>query len=345
MGSRSSLRIRTRLRSVAYRIWLPKPKPVILMYHRIANDPVDNWRLSVSSAHFAQQLQVLRRTRYPLPLAEFTSRLLAGTLPQNAVALTFDDGYFDNLEAGKPLLSAADVPATVFLATGYLNRSGEIWSDELAKLILLGSCRQSFELKVRSRFIPVQLGTKSPARKDGTVRATTLKRRQAALTEIWEVLRHLDDNERSDIMAELRSKIEVINFRASPGRAMTSEEVLTLVKDGLVTIGAHTVTHPVLPALEPAACYREIKESKLACEALVGVPVQSFAYPYGRFDGKSRAAVETAGFTFACSTRHQPAFATSDIFVLPRIRVSNMDGDAFDMALRSVSAAKHLQHP
>jgi len=315
------------------------------MYHRIADEQVDRWQLAVSPAHFEQHLHVLRRTRHPLPLAEFVRRLMASTLPSNAVAVTFDDGYLDNFVTGKPLLAAADVPATVFLATGYLNRPGEIWSDELAKLILLGSCPQSFKLEVRERSMRIQLGAKSPARENGTMRAAPLKRRQAALTEIWEVLRHLDDNERSDIMAELRSKIEVINFRASPGRAMTSEEVLTLVKDGLVTIGAHTVTHPVLPALEPAACYREIKESKLACEALVGVPVQSFAYPYGRFDGKSRAAVETAGFTFACSTRHQPAFATSDIFVLPRIRVSNMDGDAFDMALRSVSAAKHSQHP
>jgi len=306
------------------------------MYHRIADDPVDNWRLSVSSAYFSEQLQVLRRTRYPLPLAEFTSRLLAGTLPQNAVALTFDDGYFDNLEAGKPLLSAADVPATVFLATGYLNRSGEIWSDELAKLILLGSCGQRFELKVGGRLIPVQLGTKSPTRKNGTVRATLLKRRKAELTEIWEAFRRLEDKERIEFMAELRSKIDVVNCRASPGRAMTSEEVLTLAKDGLVTIGAHTVTHPILPALEPAECYREVKESKLACEALVGVPVQSFAYPYGKFDDKSRAAVEAAGFAFACSTQEKPAFATSDIFALPRLHVSNMGGDAFDVALRSL---------
>lgn len=311
------------------------------MYHRIADEPVDNWSLAVSSAHFEEHLSVLRRTRYPLPLAEFVRKLIDGTLPPNAVAVTFDDGYLDNLVAGKPLLAAADVPATVFLATGYLGRPGEIWSDELAKLILFGTGHQSIELVFREKAISFKLGTKSPVRENGTLRAARLKRRQATLIEIWEVLRRLEDDERKAPMAELRSKIEVRNYRASPGRAMTSEEVLTLIKDGLVTIGAHTVTHPVLPALEAEACYREIKESKLACEALIGAPVQSFAYPYGRFDDKSRSAVKTAGFTFACSTRYGPAFATSDTFALPRIHVSNIHGDAFEMLLRSVSAAGH----
>ena len=340
MSIRSRLRIRNRLRSAVHYIWPPEPRPLILMYHRIADEQVDRWQLAVSPAHFEQHLHVLRRTRHPLPLAEFVRRLMASTLPSNAVAVTFDDGYLDNFVTGKPLLAAADVPATVFLATGYLDRPGEIWSDELAKLVLLGRGPQSLELVVQGKTMRLELEAKSPARKDGTIRGLPSKKREAALNTIWEILRNIEDEERRHTMAELRSKIEVQNYRASPSRAMTSEEVRALVKDGLVTIGAHTVTHPVLSALEIGACHREIKESKLVCEALIGSAVQAFAYPYGRFDPKSRAAVEAAGFAFACSIRHGPAFAKSDIFALPRIHVSNMHGDAFELALRSASAAR-----
>lgn len=338
MSIRSTLRIRTRLRSVVYRIRPPEPKPLILMYHRIADEPVDPWCLCVTAPHFEQHLQVLRRTRYPLPLDEFVRALLAGALRSDAVAVTFDDGYFDNFDAGLPLLAAADVPATVFLATGYLNRPGEIWSDELAKIILAGTGPQAIEFVANQKSVRVERGVESPRRKDGSVRNPS-KKQQAALIKVWEILRHLDEDERRTLMAELRSKFALENYPAIPGRAMTHDEVLVLAKSGPVTIGAHTVTHPVLPALDASACYREIKDSMLACEALTGASVRSFAYPYGRFDAKSREAAIAAGLAYACSTRHAPTLRTSDLFALPRLHVSNSHGGEFERSLRETSAA------
>ena len=95
---RHGYRIRTRIRSAVRYIRPPKPKPLILLYHRIAEPPpADPWGLSVSPAHFLEQLEVLSRTRQPFPLVEFVRSLIAGTLPSNAVALTLDDGYVDNL--------------------------------------------------------------------------------------------------------------------------------------------------------------------------------------------------------------------------------------------------------
>jgi peptidoglycan/xylan/chitin deacetylase (PgdA/CDA1 family) len=141
-------------------------------------------------------------------------------------------------------------------------------------------------------------------------------------------------------MDELRSIFVGSDYRASLGRAMTKREVQELVTDGLVSIGAHTVTHPMLAGLESSACHREISDSKLACESIIGAPVESFAYPLGDFDAKAREAVKSAGFTFACSTMHGPAFATSDVFALPRIHVSDWSGDAFERALRSASALR-----
>jgi peptidoglycan/xylan/chitin deacetylase (PgdA/CDA1 family) len=337
MSIRSRLRVRTRLRSIAHRIWPPEPKPLILMYHRIADDPVDHWRLAVSPVHFEEQLNVLRRTRHPLPLTDFVRRLMAGSLPQNAVALTFDDGYVDNLVAGKPRLAAADVPATVYVTTGFVDRPNECWWDELVRLILLENGRRNFELVVRGETMHFDIGAEAPAREDGR-NARPLKRRRAAITAIHQAVRHLASEERELIMAELRSVFVRPNHRAWSNRVMTGAEVRELVADGLVTIGAHTVTHPVLAGLGTVACHREITESKRVCEALIGAPVASFAYPYGDFDAKAREAVKTAGFSFACSVQHGPAFATSDVFALPRIHVSNWDGDTFERALRSASA-------
>jgi peptidoglycan/xylan/chitin deacetylase (PgdA/CDA1 family) len=338
MSIRSKLRIRTRLRSFVYRIWPPDPKPLILTYHRIADDPVDFFRLAVSPARFEEQLEVLRRTRHPVPLAKFVRDLVSGKLHPKAVALTFDDGYLDNLEAGKPLLAAADVPATVFLSTGFIDRSEPFWWTELARLILLTNGPSSFELVVRGESMQFDFRNEPAAREDGTTRAALLTRRHAGLWTLRQTLRLLDDEERREIMMKLRTVFARYNCGSNICRPMTSDELRALLADRLVTVGAHTVTHPVLTELGEDACYREILGSKLTCETLTGAPVDGFAYPYGDFDAKTRELVKSAGFGFSCAARYGPVVSTSDILALPRVHVLNWGGDAFELALRLASA-------
>ena len=268
---RGALKIRTRVRSVVHRLWPPEPRPLILMYHRIADEPVDPWRLAVSPVHFEEQLNVLRRTRFPLSLIDFVQRFSVGTLPSNAVAVTFDDGYFDNLEAGKPLLEAADFPATIFLATGYLGRSEQIWSDELARLILVGTASRPLNVIVRGKSICLQLLTKPCIRKDRNIRSLRAKSRHRLLLELWDLLKHTEEGERQSIITELRSTIDVKDYGIKQGRALSREEVFELAKCALVSFGAHTVTHPVLPALSTSDCYREIKQSIEDCETILEV--------------------------------------------------------------------------
>ena len=330
MTIRSRLGFRTRLHFLLRRIRTPEPKPLVLMYHRIADVPIDHWGLAVSPGNFEEQLCVMRRTRHPLTLPKFVHNLIAGTLPKNAVAVTFDDGYVDNLAAGKPRLAAADMPATVFLATGYIDRAEGFWWDELARLVLFGNSPQSAEFVIRGTS-HILSSTKAEFSEDADEAAGW---RTAALSSLWNALRRLDDEERRLNMIKLRSIFAGDDDCSTVSRAMTGEEVRRLVADGLVTIGAHTVTHPVLAGLEPAACQREILESKRACETLIGAPITGFAYPYGNFDAQAREAVKIAGFSFACTTEHSSVRDTSDVFALPRIQVLNVDGDGFEQLLR-----------
>lgn len=310
-------------------------KPLILMYHRIADEPIDYWGLAVSPANFEEQLSVICRTRHPVPLAEFVRDLVAGTLHPDAVVLTFDDGYVDNLLAGLPRLAAANVPATVFLASGYLDRLEPFWWDELSGLILLQRDPMRLEVEIEGKLLGFDLGHDSGT---GTNRptASALKSPHDALEAIYNPTRFLDEEQRGAVMTEIRSSFAGRAGTASLPRAMTTEEVRHLAASGLVTIGAHTVTHPSLPGLEAAACQDEVTESKLACEAVVGMPVAAFSYPYGEFNPQVREAVKSAGFAFACATRGGDV-TMSDIFTLPRVYVPNIDGDAFEKRLRWMS--------
>jgi peptidoglycan/xylan/chitin deacetylase (PgdA/CDA1 family) len=334
------MRFRRTFDALVDRIRPPEPRPLILMYHRIANEPTDPWGLAVSPAHFEEQLLVLRRTRRPVPLTEFVRDLAAGRLHPSAVAMTFDDGYADNLFAAGPRLAGADVPATVFLATGFLDRRGEFWWEELARLFLVGDGPRSFELAVRGRAMHFDFGADPPECSAEGWRAWSipLTRRQAAYVAVWDSLRRVEEEEREALMIEVRTKMSKQDRSPGSGRPMTRGEVGALVADGLVTVGAHTVSHPLLTGLPTEMRRFEILASKAACEALSGGPVAAFAYPYGDLDAEVRAAVADAGFACGCATTNGPVTAASDIFALPRMQVLDWDGEAFERALRSASA-------
>jgi peptidoglycan/xylan/chitin deacetylase (PgdA/CDA1 family) len=338
MNTRYRYNIGQKLRSAIHLISPPKPRPLILVYHRIAKDPIDNWGLSVSPERFKEQLEVLRRTRRPVSLDNFVRDLFAGTLSSDAVAITFDDGYADNLVAGKPLLTAADIPATVFLATGYLNQPVEFWWDELSRLMLTGTGTQNLQLEIDGKAVNVGLGAGRPPRNRWWFPSATLRTRRTALTQVWELMRRVGDEERHQAMNAIRSQLTDEDKRVERGRAMTSEEVDALTSGGLVSIGAHTISHPLLTALPAADQRQEITQSKSACEALIGRPVTGFAYPFGASDSNARKAVSDANFAYACSTRHAPASPSSDAFALPRIQICNWNGDSFQRALHRWSA-------
>jgi peptidoglycan/xylan/chitin deacetylase (PgdA/CDA1 family) len=271
--------------------------PVVLMYHRVAAPADDPWGLSVPPDVFASQIEALKRVRRVLPLADLVVRLRDGAgLREPLAAVTFDDGYHDAYTAARPILHQLDCPATVFVTTAMIGSNREFWWDELARIVL------------GSPSLPPSLGAGSAP--DGAARRKLC----------WAVRREL----RHQSPAEIDRRLEALSAEAGldraarpDHRAMTGEEVAAL-SDGLITIGAHTLNHPSLPHLPPVDRQAEVGQSRRACEALAGAPVEQFAYPFGYYDGPSVGAVRRAGFTLACTTVASVARRGSDPLRLPR---------------------------
>jgi peptidoglycan/xylan/chitin deacetylase (PgdA/CDA1 family) len=106
------------------------------MYHRIGDPGCDPWGLGVRAERFAEHLKVLRREARPMCLRRLTKELGEGTLRAGAVAVTFDDGYANNLHQAKPLVERHEVPAIVFVTSGMVGRDREFWWDELEAILL-----------------------------------------------------------------------------------------------------------------------------------------------------------------------------------------------------------------
>ena len=109
----------------------------------------------------------LKRRFSVLPLADGVERLYDGTLPASALAVTFDDGYADNLAVAAPLLRKHGVPATLFIATGYVD-GGAMWND-----IVIEAFRDDAPAGARSASRSISARMRSDRRSVGDWRSTT----------------------------------------------------------------------------------------------------------------------------------------------------------------------------
>jgi peptidoglycan/xylan/chitin deacetylase (PgdA/CDA1 family) len=322
-----------------------RPELLVLYYHRVADLEQDPQLLAVSPRNFAAQLRELRRGYAPLGLREALARLAEGRLPPRAVALTLDDGYADNLTTARPLLEAERIPATVFVATGWLDGAAEFYWDEVERLLLQpGRLPRRLWLDDGTHGRGWDLGRHA----DYTARErerhsgwTVLRRAPTARHRVYrELLAHLDGLDRSRravALDALRTQAGVTATVRATHRPLVRGEVARLAAGNLIEIGAHTVSHARLSWLPGDARRREVASSKRELEEALGRAVTAFSYPFGQlddYDAATVAEVRRAGFSLACTTAPDLAAPGVDPLLVPRYGVKDWDGPAFAARLR-----------
>jgi peptidoglycan/xylan/chitin deacetylase (PgdA/CDA1 family) len=331
-------------RTLRRRLLPPRRVGVCLLYHRITTTRPDPWSLAVSPHHFAEHLDVLRRLGHPLRLGALLEAVRAGRVPRGAVAVSFDDGYADNLHAALPLLERYDVPATMFLTAGALGAEREFWWDELERVLLQpGRLPEALEVRVASGFHRTSLSgstdyTDGHAAMHQHWRAGDAPptRRHRAYVDLWGVLRTLDESDRRDALAAL-GQVRGIDHRARPThRTLSSQEAAVIARHPLVDIGGHTITHPVLAGLPANAQRQEIMGGNRMIEAIVGRPVTTFAYPFGKesdYTPETVRLVRETGSQCGCTNVSGVTTPATDPYRLPRMYVHDWDGDTFGRRL------------
>jgi peptidoglycan/xylan/chitin deacetylase (PgdA/CDA1 family) len=257
---------------------------LVLGWHNILATPSFPRARGAGARGFARQVLALRRFMNPVPL-EPALRALAdgGRLPPRAVALTFDDGYRDNLTVAAPILRALGVPATFFLVPGFLEGRTDPWWERLASAW---------------HAVPERGGTLAGWRvpPDGPERRAAVARAQAEM-------KGLEARARSE---RIRAAVDA----APPGRPvampsmMDADDARELASMGFA-IGSHTDTHPILLRETPEVQRRELLESRRHLEDLIGPGIRMVAYPNGSADDVGPAAVAAArdaGYDFGVTT-------------------------------------------
>lgn len=276
----------------------------ILIFHRVIPNRDELFPGEVTAVEFDRICGWLKSWFNVQPLGPAARSLRAGTLGARSLAITFDDGYADNFDVALPILRHHGLTATFFVSTGFLD-GGRMWNDTVIGAVR-GCKAEALDLH----------GTEAAAL--GLLPMRTVQERRAALHRIIQATKYLPQMERD---AWVRAVAEASGADLPNDLMMRTDQVRGLHDAGM-TVGAHTVSHPILRRLDGNDAEREIQHGRQTLQKICGCPIELFAYPNGRpgedYGPETVELVRRLGFEAAVTTAWGAATGGSDPHQLPR---------------------------
>jgi peptidoglycan/xylan/chitin deacetylase (PgdA/CDA1 family) len=271
------------------------------MYHRVLPDRSAAAEVEpgmyVTVNTFRRQMEFLRDDYRVLSLTELLERKARGLDLSGCCAITFDDGWLDNFALAFPILRALQLPATVFLPTGFIGTEDWFWPQEALRLA--SAMQAGFEPPADLRLVLALCGSQGP----------TPERLAAVLKELG---------------PEVRNRMIAV-CRQLPAAAprqrlvMNWPEVRQMAASGLIEFGAHSVSHELLDQVDENAAAEEIGTSRLRIEEELGRPCRLFSYPNGNHTARLMALVAQHGMSGAVTTRRGYLDREANPLAVPRI--------------------------
>lgn len=297
----------------------------ILVFHRVIEPsarPRAGWArdLETSPAFLSALVARLRATGCAfVSMDELVEALTRGTRrATKLIAITFDDGYADNHDVAFPLFTGEGIPVTFYVATDFPDRRVLPWWYLLEDLLTRGP---ELDLRLRDRAVPPRLDTE--------------EQREAAFSLLATIFDTAPRASHRAVADEVFGAEEV--ERAIGTLCIRWDQVQAMAAHPLVTIGAHSVTHPILKALPEAEARWEMTESRSRIEQRIGRPVRHFAYPYGsstQIGAREHRLARECGFTTAVTSRRANVTRESEreLERLPRVFGESLGEIAFHLS-------------
>jgi peptidoglycan/xylan/chitin deacetylase (PgdA/CDA1 family) len=293
---------------------------VVLMFHRVVDaasyEASANKPLMVEEGIFHGMAATLARTCRCLSLPQAVAAARNGeTSAKPVVVLTFDDGYGDFHDTVFPLLRRFNLPATMYLPTGFLDHPDHFfWWDAV----------EAFLITLRDDAMFAENALPEPLRREALAVA-----REPSPQKLENFIR--GPLRRLGPVARERFLDLLPNHPAKRPAMLSWDQVRTMAASGLVDFGAHCVNHPYLDAVEPGLALEEVVTSKRRIEEETGQAVTSFAYPSGRVPSYYRNMLTQAKIGLAVTTRFGGNGAQSDPLLLRRVDARFcLAGETFD---------------
>lgn len=289
------------------------------MFHRIGEPGNDLHPLQpkdyVSVETFRAIVRTVAEHCHPISVPELMRRWHASEpIAPDSVVVTFDDGFRDNLTAALPILEEFDVPAAVYITTGFIDRSVAPLSYELAAVI---TSARMLRLPYQGRQHSWQLHTDD-------------ERRQC-YADIYRILKPQTRDTRDHAVAILQCQCDALPN--DQYRYLSWDEVSELAASPLITIGAHTHAHELQTTIPLQRMQTDVEHGARLLTERLGLQPRHFSYPHGQFNRQVQAALRSLGFQSAMSIGTRRFWQRPDPFDIRRTPVFD------DFQLSDVRAA------
>lgn len=294
-------------------------RTVVLMYHRVLPaqprpDAFSADAIVVTPATFERHMRFLRRFFNVITVEQLRS-MLSGErswIPRSCV-VTFDDGWFDNVEHALPVLNRNSVPAIVFVATAYLGTRQTFWQERLTRLLFgawrLGQRSQPIFQELQSS--DILLLQEEPAR--AAIRQLITRLKTGTQEQISELIGRLEH-------WLLANGVAVEGY--GDDRFMSWSQAAALQNSGLVAVASHAHSHAPLTSISPASVAQELRESTQHLRAHLDREPRFLAYPNGDYNEQVTELARSAGFQLAFTTDIGWVAPGDDPLRLKRINIS-----------------------
>ena len=278
----------------------------VLPSHKIKTSNSPNRGLIVTTERFDQQMRYLSEKYHMIPMDELPNQLTSSS--DFAVAVTFDDGYKDNLTYALPILKKYNIPATIYVTTRFQEGDCRMWWYELEEL-----CDSHTSIKFTAKGEEYNFSMQDPIQK------------KRCFHKIHNLIQSLPENEQEILMDIIRQGRKPRHYT---DYCLNWEEIHQLDREPLITIGAHTHSHVNLKKLTIDDLKKEIQKNNLLLGDHLGHPIEHFAYPYGTSNeagNREYSVAASYGFKTAVTNMCDSIKNDSQVFCLPRYSVLERD--------------------
>lgn len=241
-----------------------------------------NRELEITPDYLEQMILSYRQRGFRfVSLDEFVAQRRRFRLPwqPKRVAVSFDDGFSDIYRYAFPLFEKYRVPFAVYLTTAFPDRQIDLWWIRLEHILETQTS------------VTLPTGEVLPC--------ATTEERQKAYASLCDRIYQSTDTPTRAFHTLLADAIDKDTGWTADPYLTRWDDLQTMLQSGLLTVGSHTVTHPMLAKIPMAQVRTELWESKERIEKMTGAEVRHFSYPHSSYSPEVAEAVQEAGYRTA----------------------------------------------
>ena len=296
----------------------------ILMLHHVRPYTKKNFNpnrlLEITPEFLDETLMLIRNKGFEIiSMDDVPNRICNPKANRPFIAITLDDGYNDLVEHALPVFKKHQAPFTAYMTTGFADGIAPLWWLDLEHAI------QKLD------FISLEIDDMK-----FEYDAQTHNKKTAAFKAVYWRLRATAEETLRKVIAALASQAGIDSSATTSQLCLDWDGIRQLSKEPLATIGAHTLTHPMVAKHSSDFAQKEIEHSKAIITREIGKQVQHFAYPVGDYTSAARrdfALAKAAGFMTGVTTRPGMVFAEhkDHLHALPRLSVNGLFQNTRDL--------------